>query len=315
MSKYTTQLRYICETLAGYTEPQDFSKVDEIIDEARKTIFNFDYDFDADYKQIIERKILKHYYLYEINAETFGQWLLQFQTAMQEQSEYYSVMHNYLKEYAEKLFDSVSYTEALTKTGNQSKVGNTDLAKENTTKGSSSGTDSNTKHETVTGSNSETTKNNDKSTGNSNVKEEGTDSFTKWDYSSDTPQGGVSALEGLKYLTEAEQHTNNEHTSGNTYTTYTDQVTKEQTISGSDKDITDGSENKTRKNEYSYSGNAKETKKQNDEIKTTEEYIKKIAGKNSNSTYLDDLAKLRKEFVNVDVAFINGLRNNFLLLW
>lgn len=31
MSKYTTQLRYICEVEAGYTESQPYSKVNEIV--------------------------------------------------------------------------------------------------------------------------------------------------------------------------------------------------------------------------------------------------------------------------------------------
>ena len=33
MSKYTTEVRFICETAAGYTESQGYDKVEEVIAE------------------------------------------------------------------------------------------------------------------------------------------------------------------------------------------------------------------------------------------------------------------------------------------
>ena len=83
MSVYTTEVRFICETLAGYTESQGYSKVDEIIASARTKIFDFDYPiFDATYKPILEKKILKHYYTREICEETVGLWKLRLNEEM-----------------------------------------------------------------------------------------------------------------------------------------------------------------------------------------------------------------------------------------
>lgn len=75
MSKYTTEVRFLCETYAGYDESQGYSKIPEIIEKARPMIFDFDFPiFDGTYKPVLETKILKHYYLREIGFETVGIW-------------------------------------------------------------------------------------------------------------------------------------------------------------------------------------------------------------------------------------------------
>ena len=53
MSKYTTQLRFICESLAGCTESsEDFNTV---INTARPLLFNFTYPFFTDDENLIEQ--------------------------------------------------------------------------------------------------------------------------------------------------------------------------------------------------------------------------------------------------------------------
>lgn len=75
MSKYTTEVRFICETYAGYDESQGYKKIPEIIEAAREKVFDFPFEiFDASYKSVLETKILKHYYLGEIGFETVGVW-------------------------------------------------------------------------------------------------------------------------------------------------------------------------------------------------------------------------------------------------
>ena len=62
MSKYTTEVRFICETLAGYDESQGYNKVEDIIADARPKIFDFDFPiFDESYRNVLETKIIKHY--------------------------------------------------------------------------------------------------------------------------------------------------------------------------------------------------------------------------------------------------------------
>ena len=55
MSKYTTEVRFICESLSGLSESADGARVEEIISSSRPKIFDFDYPiFDVTYKEVIE---------------------------------------------------------------------------------------------------------------------------------------------------------------------------------------------------------------------------------------------------------------------
>ena len=77
MSKYTTEIRFICESYAGLSESVGLSKTAEIIEKARSLIFDFDYPiFDEEYRKTLETKILKHYYTQEIGFEVVGLWKL-----------------------------------------------------------------------------------------------------------------------------------------------------------------------------------------------------------------------------------------------
>lgn len=78
MSKYTTEVRYICEMDSGFPvdEMADYTP-DEIIAASRSSIFDFDYPiYETGHKPVLETKILKHYYTREIGAETVGLWKL-----------------------------------------------------------------------------------------------------------------------------------------------------------------------------------------------------------------------------------------------
>ena len=65
LSKYTTEVRYICETAANLTESKGYSYIDEILTAAAPKIFDFEFPiYDENYRSILEKKILKHYYIY-----------------------------------------------------------------------------------------------------------------------------------------------------------------------------------------------------------------------------------------------------------
>ena len=50
MSKYTTELRFICETYAGESSSKGYNSVEEIIELARPKLFDFPYDiFDEEF--------------------------------------------------------------------------------------------------------------------------------------------------------------------------------------------------------------------------------------------------------------------------
>lgn len=78
MSKYTTEVRFICETKSGFSEDElSLKTVDEIISASRENIFNFVYPiYEETHRAELETKILKHYYTREICAETYGLWQL-----------------------------------------------------------------------------------------------------------------------------------------------------------------------------------------------------------------------------------------------
>lgn len=102
MSKYTTQIRYICETLAGYTHSEGFDNVNAIIDEAAPKLFNFQFPiYDSNHKHALECQILLHYYTYEIGFETLGLFKLRLCSRLRDIMPYY----NHLYESAALQFD------------------------------------------------------------------------------------------------------------------------------------------------------------------------------------------------------------------
>ena len=94
MSKYTTEVRFICETLAGYDMSKGYGKVSEIVENSWEKVFDFDFPiFDPAYRSILCQKILKHYYTREIGFETVGLWKLKLETKMQEIMPYYNKLY------------------------------------------------------------------------------------------------------------------------------------------------------------------------------------------------------------------------------
>lgn len=94
MSKYTTEVRFICETYADYDESQGYMKIPEIIEKSRNKIFDFDFPiFDEDYRSVLETKIIKHYYLKEIGMETVGVWKHFLDMKMNEIMPYYNQLY------------------------------------------------------------------------------------------------------------------------------------------------------------------------------------------------------------------------------
>lgn len=95
MSKYTTEVRYICEVNAGLTESKGYDDVENIIRKSREKIFDFNYPiFDNEYRSVLETKILRHFYTREIGFETVGLWKLKLNMKMNEIMPYYNRLYN-----------------------------------------------------------------------------------------------------------------------------------------------------------------------------------------------------------------------------
>lgn len=189
MSEYTTELRFICETLSGYNESQDYGKIHEIIHKTVFDIFSFDFPiFDEAYKRALCEKIIKHYYTREICEETYGLWKLRLDARMNEIMPYYNELYKTALLKFNPLYE-VDLTTTHTGT-------NTNVA--NSTGNSASETAGN-----------QTSSSNDKSSSD----------YVDWRLHSDTPQGSLSGVSSETYLTTADKNTNtgneSRDTSGN----------------------------------------------------------------------------------------------------
>ncbi len=275
MSRYTTEVRYICETSSGLLESVGYSKVDEVIQKSLPVIFDFDFPiFDEKYRGILESKILKHYYTREIAFETVGLWKLKLATKLNEIMVYYNQLYK-----SELLEFNPLYDVDITR----QHISDSDGTR-GTTSSDNSKYDSN-RDTNVTGRNSSDIDSSVTGNTNSNRK----------DMYSDTPQGTITDLESGKYLTNARINNDVENNSSKTSGTTTDSID------------TDTSENiNTSKNQ---------TRNEDVKFSNLETYIETVKGKQGSGDYSEMLKKFRTTFLNIDTMIIEELSDLFFNLW
>lgn len=139
MSKYTTEVRFICENSAGLSESEGADNVDSILDKCWNKVFNFDFPiFDEKYRQVLCRKILKHYYTREIAHETVGRWKLALNAKLNEIMPYYNQL--YKSELLEfNPFYDVDLTRSREGSGTSNRTSNNTETNSATSKNVSSG--------------------------------------------------------------------------------------------------------------------------------------------------------------------------------
>lgn len=94
MSKYTTEVRYICEQKAELEESVGFDRIDFVIANSWNKIFTTKCSFfDEGYRSVLCAKILKHYYTREIGMETVGLWQLWMNRRLEEIMPYYNQLY------------------------------------------------------------------------------------------------------------------------------------------------------------------------------------------------------------------------------
>lgn len=186
MSKYTTQVRFICETRANLTESTGFNDIEDILDKSWNKIFSDFPIFDEDYRAELCKKILRHYYTREICCETVGRWKLFLSDKMKNIMPYYNQL--YQSELL-KIQPLVSVDRSVTHDGSGSEAKTTTRNGTNT---SSSRTDGTT---------------------------------DTWSYYSDTPQGGINGLDSNDYLTNATHNVGTDGTSSSLNVRNTDSET------------------------------------------------------------------------------------------
>ena len=143
MSKYTTEVRFICENSAGLSESEGADNVDSVLDKCWNKVFNFDFPiFDENYRQVLCRKILKHYYTREIAHETVGRWKLALNAKLNEIMPYYNQL--YKSELLEfNPFYDVDLTRSREGSGTSNRTSNNTETNSGTSKNVSSGSSTN----------------------------------------------------------------------------------------------------------------------------------------------------------------------------
>lgn len=279
MSKYTTELRFICETYAGLKESEGYGDVATIIENARSKIFDFSFPiYDESYRSVLETKIIKHYYTREICTEVVGRWKLFLNERM-----------NLIMPYFNQRYESTLLTF--------NPFYDVDLTTDHNIKGNADTTDNGnvdtTEKETIENTLKRTENTDYTDNSDTNTKQTNND----WEMYSDTPQGGLNGIESNTYLTNVTHNTNED----NTDITYTETATTDKTINE------EGNETRNK------TGNQKSS---NTRVFTnTEDYLEHVVGKRGGLSYSKMLEEYRDTFLNIDNEIINSLQDLFFNLW
>lgn len=285
MSKYTTQVRFICETSANLTESADFNDIEDILDKSWNKIFSDFPIFDEEYRAELCKKILRHYYTREICCETVGRWKLFLSDKMRNIMPYYNQLYNSALLTIEPLINTkneTSHNETANETNSQ----------ENTS--TDSATENETNNQTITDTKSSNSKDSSTNSGTTNSSND------NWVLSSDTPQGGLQGIKDMEYLTNA---TNNNGTS-TINVSGADTSTNESSENG--KNVLEGKRNKTDSKESSF--NSSMTKNNAIQYLTNNRGISGVSES-------ELLLKFRETFLNIDMMVINELKDLFFTLW
>lgn len=279
MSKYTTEVRFICEDYAGMLKSVGYSNVKEVVNKSWNKVFDFEFPiFDEAYRSILCKKILKHYYTREIAFETVGLWKLKLDAVMNEIMPYYNKLYesellqfdplkdaDYYREHEGKDFGSGTDTGSTTQNDNGTHTG---TVRDDAT------------HEETIGD-----------VGNVQLSE------TSWDVYSDTPQGALTNVDNNTYLTNARKVSHDAETD----------TTNDRTIEGANDNLRTFNEGT--------SNVGRGTSELNRQYANTDEYIDHIFGKYPGKSYSSLLKEFRETFLNIDMEVIDRLSDLFFKLW
>lgn len=317
MSKYTTEVRYICESAAGLTESVGYDSIEEVVQKAIPKIFKTSEipmftGETQEHRTLLFKKILLHYYTREIGYETVGLWKLKLNQKLMEIMPYYNQLYeSELIEFNPMKNVDVTHEHTGEYTDNE-KVDNERNSESHDVTHTVQETDTN---EDVTLRHSHTTSQGDDE--RTNVINTNADSWTLF---SDTPQGGLNGISNASaspsvadnsYLTNA---THNITTpDGQTVTQSHGTITETYNKDGDRKDNTtlhaEGETTTTHDNTGKITDD--NTKKNDGEDKYTNNDIGKIG----TETYSEMLQKYRDTFLNIDLMVIRELEPLFMGLW
>lgn len=307
MSKYTTEVRYICEQKAELKESVGFNSINSVLEKSWDKIFTTNWEiFDESYRKILCEKILRSYYTREICAETVGLWQLWLDSTLCEIMPMYNQLYKTTIYEFNPLYNTdMTTTFTKTVTGNDIKRTTGNNSKWNDVSTSSK----NTKTDDYIVKDS--SKTNSTSKGNTNSESSNNDTFDETNKFNDTPQGGVNGIESGNYLTDIRMisrtgtttNSSDENSTSSLNGTYTNENLNKGTT------VNDG----TARSNTTETGttNASET----GTSETTETWTEKVMGKNNSENYGQLLVEFRKSIINIDKMIIDELKPLFMQLW
>lgn len=279
MSKYTTEVRFICEQKAGLEGSVGASDVDEVLSKSWNKLVTTNFAiFDEAYREKLVCKVLKHYYLREIGAETVGIWILWMNTKFEEIMPYYNQLYESAKLKFEPFYD-VDYTRSSQRDVTETEHGSYENKGQTQSDGSST----------------ETGKTGNTRTGK--TSEVGSTGGTSKDLYSDTPQGALTGVESETYLTNARKVTDSGNSNTDVNETITDAGTSE--VNGVNSQTINSMLNNT---------NAKSGEK-------GDTFSESVTGKMGSGSYSKMLIEYRDTFINIDMQVIDEFKDLFFGLW
>ena len=286
MSKYTTELRYLIEN--------DFDI----------GLKNYPI-FDENYRELLNQKIINHYYFREIGMETAELFKRYLNTTMNEIMPYYNQL--YKSELLEfNPFYNVDKNIVSDKNNNSvyDFIGNT-TGKNQQNADTENTQTNNGKQQTTTAATSV-----GESVGNSKGSGKTTNKSKR--VSSDTPQGflSINNIDSETYASAAEM------ANGETVNEFTVNDTKA-TSNNSESGTTDQTNVAETKAKGNTTTNA--TTETDTANKTTsndfENYVSHVIGKSEGVTYSEMLLKFRDTFLNIDMMIIDELKTCFMMIY
>lgn len=305
MSSYTTQLRYICESLTGHTESVGYNDTKDVITAAVPLVFDFDFPiFDEKHRNTLCSKIIAHYYNDEIAYETVGLFKFNLRTKMNEIMPYYNTLYTF----AEKAFkENIMNTKNITKTAEAHTVteDNGSAKTDTIVKGSASSTTTNnlTTEKTTKNGNVQTT------TKNGSDKTVSTTQVNDITHTSDTPMGALTDLTTGKYMTSGT--VNKGTTTGENTVTASETGRNTVSAKGTDKTTNKGTVSVNDANKSNTTTTNTDRNKGKADTATSEN----VTGYDGARIPAELFAAFREKLVDIDLLIINELQELFISIW
>lgn len=317
----TILVKQICEMFAGESSPTGFNKTKEVIDKSIDQVFSFDYPiFDEEYRPVLNKKILKHFYMREIGQETIALWQHYLDVTLNEVMPYYNKLYKSELLSFNPLYD-VDLTTEYTKDFEGKKDGEDQADRTDQFTRDLKSSISSNRSDTSTGSSTSSTDIDNSSSGTATSESQNQTNRDDWDLFLDTPQGALDGMFGFnntntgKYLDNARHKYGNEDSdttsssTNQTSTNQTEDVSTSTNVSETGSTTGSGTETGTTSNVTEDNRTSKER------VDNLEEYSERVFGKRGGQSYAKMMLEYRQTMLNIDKMILNDLEPLFYGLW